>query len=284
MSDDVLAIIIPYRDRASHLEELMRTLYPVLPRNTRIIVCEQSSNHQFNRGAILNAGFRRAMQLGVDRVIFHDCDLVPCRYLFHLYLSPWPKPIVHFGCRFKRYNNDPRYFGGVIGFEVAAFPGFSNRFYGWGGEDDSLRTRVQLRDVYYPEMGTYNDLEGLETARDKLRTMKASDKCMKKREILRSERPELDNANTLNARIEYDTRPPPGVQAWVDSIEWLTITLRRRGKYQTAGREGHRRGQYLSRVETASPPRFACTPSYRRSSASPSSQSECAREHSVDRY
>ena len=255
---DILAIIIPYRNRQEYLERWMRAVYPHLRKNVRIIVCEQSRDRAFNRGAVLNAGFMHALKLGATRVIFHDCDLLPSRDLFDDYFAEWPRPIVHFGCRFSRYNNDSRYFGGVVGFEVANFPGFSNRFYGWGGEDDSLRNRVDSCDIYYPEHGDYIDMENYRTAREKLASIHPRDKCMRKREILASDNPRRDNARSLSARVNHSIVTPPGLTR--GRVDWLHVTLSRISKRRMADQGGHLTKRSRSRAADASPPRRACTP------------------------
>ena len=138
-----------------------------------------------------------------QRVIFHDCDLIPDMGLARMYMEPWPSSIVHFGARFSRYNNTPTYFGGVVGFEVGSFPGFSNLFWGWGGEDDSLYRRVNEKDISRPSGGSYRDLERLPTVKDKLRVLKSYEKCMNKRELLREDDRQYDNHTTLEARVQY---------------------------------------------------------------------------------
>ena len=104
-----------------------------------------------------------------------------------MYRAPWPRPIVHFGARFARYNNSKQYFGGVHGFTAGYYPGYPNNFWGWGGEDDALRKRVALRDVTYARVGVYLDLEGFIRPTDKLRTLDRRDKCMNKHELLQSD-------------------------------------------------------------------------------------------------
>ena len=124
---------------------------------------------------------------GAQRVILHDCDLIPDDTLLNMYRAPWPRPIVHFGARFARYNNSKQYFGGVHGFTAGYYPGYPNNFWGWGGEDDALRKRVALRDVTYARVGVYLDLEGFIRPTDKLRTLDRRDKCMNKHELLQSD-------------------------------------------------------------------------------------------------
>lgn len=185
---NVPIIVIPYRDRKTHLD-------CILARFARfhVVVVEQCDNRRFNRGALLNIGFNKALSLGAKRVILHDCDLVPDDTLLTMYTDDWPRPIVHFGARFRRYNNWKTYFGGVHGFHVDFFPGYPNQFWGWGGEDDALRTRVELKDVTYAKKGEYLDLEGYSTAKQKLQHTPYSIRCANKHELLRTDCRSDDN-------------------------------------------------------------------------------------------
>ncbi|CAI2345489.1 unnamed protein product [Caenorhabditis sp. 36 PRJEB53466] len=77
---DKIAIIIPYRDRQTHLTRLIDFLIPILQRQRldfRFIVTEQYGNDLFNKGRIMNAAFIFAESLGVDCVVFHDVDMFP---------------------------------------------------------------------------------------------------------------------------------------------------------------------------------------------------------------
>ena len=56
------------------------------------------------------------------------------------------------------------FFGGVTAFPPAVFEevnGFSNEYFGWGGEDDDLRRRMTFRNVSWTRtnatVGRYND-------------------------------------------------------------------------------------------------------------------------------
>jgi len=158
-----------------------------------VIVVEQTDALPFNRGALLNAGYVKAREAGAQRIILHDCDLIPDDTLLRMYSEPWPRPVVHFGARFRRYNNSRNYFGGVHGFTAGYFPGYPNHFWGWGGEDDALRKRTHLRDCTYAMQGEYLDLEGYGRPCDKLRSLRPEHKCGNKRELLASDNREIDN-------------------------------------------------------------------------------------------
>jgi len=232
---DVPIIIVPYRNRREHVEEWVRVMRMLLPRDCIIVIAEQSRHGKFNRGAVLNAGFRRALQLNARRVIFHDCDLIPDMGLARMYTDPWPSSIVHFGARFNRYNNTPTYFGGVVGFKVGSFPGFSNLFWGWGGEDDSLYRRVDREAISRPQGGSYRDLEELHTVKDKLRVLKSYEKCMNKRELLREDDRRRDNHITLEARVRYGR---------MLDCEWILVTPRMSNKCQKDYRARRRTEQH----------------------------------------
>lgn len=112
-----VAIIIPYRDRKTHLLQLLYYLHPMLKRqqlNYRVFVVEQVryvalcaiihilqetsrprftfpflfsvqiGNNTFNKGAIMNAAFHSILKyklllapLGYICFIFHDVDMLP---------------------------------------------------------------------------------------------------------------------------------------------------------------------------------------------------------------
>ena len=216
ISDDVPTIVIPYRARKMHLD-------CILPRfaNFPVVVVEQTDSLPFNRGALLNLGYCKARALGATRIILHDCDLVPDDTLLMMYREPWPRPIVHFGARFRRYNNSKKYFGGVHGFTAGDFPGYPNHFWGWGGEDDALRNRVNLQHATYARKGEYLDLEGYTTAKDKLRSLPRNERCNDRWERLAGDNPMADNHRVSTVRKE---------ERWERvkyNMVWGCITLRR---------------------------------------------------------
>ena len=75
-----LAVVIPYRDRAGHLAELLPALRSYLARTVvaaghecAIHVVEQLGSEWFNRGKLLNCGFSIAQE-DADHFVFHDVD------------------------------------------------------------------------------------------------------------------------------------------------------------------------------------------------------------------
>lgn len=216
-SPDVPTVVIPYRDRQTHLNCTLARL-----RHLPVVVVRQDDDeHPFNRGALLNIGYNKARDRGAQRVLLHDVDLLPDDTLLEMYSNPWPRPIVHFGARFSRYSNSKQYFGGVHGFTAGSFPGYPNHFWGWGGEDDALRNRVDLQLVTYPKCGVYLDLEGHVRPADKLRTLQAKDKCNNRYELLASDDALQDSHR--HSTLQYDA-------LWEESQEnvlWGSITFHR---------------------------------------------------------
>ena len=118
-----------------------------------IHIVEQAPGLPFNRGALLNAGFDLIRKGGGsldDIYVFHDIDLLPDPALLRQYEDP---PPVHFASVWDRYTSHimdedkkQRYLGGVLSLTGRHFVktgGFPNDFWGWGGEDDLLRDRIQ---------------------------------------------------------------------------------------------------------------------------------------------
>lgn len=215
MSIDIPIIVIPYRNRQSHLSCLLPRL-----QQFQVIVVEQMDDRPFNRGALLNIGYVQARNRGATRVILHDCDLIPDDTLLAMYRESWPRRIVHFGARFRRYNNSRNYFGGVHGFEQGYFPGYPNNFWGWGGEDDALRKRVPFRHVTYARQGEYFDLEGFRYPSQKLRSLCPSQKCKNKWELLQQ-----DNAHEDNHRVAKSVQWQVQWQPCQDNVQYGRVTF-----------------------------------------------------------
>ena len=87
----LIALVVPYRpqaeqDRAAQLaaflEHTARFLSASAAARFVVIVAQQSDDgRKFNRGALLNAGFREAQRLGIASVVFHDVDVCEARRL-----------------------------------------------------------------------------------------------------------------------------------------------------------------------------------------------------------
>ena len=197
-----VSIIVPYRNRPNQLNTWEKLVGGRLQESAEILIVEQTDDLPFNRGCLLNIGFRYSRG---HRVIFHDVDLVPNDDLLNQYCSPWPKSVVHFGSRFSRYNNTDRYFGGVTGFFRRDFPGFPNRFWGWGGEDDVLFNRTYSA-IHRPRSGHYTDLEFLPTVKHKLNTLRRVDKCLNRWELKASDHCRTDNHVTIPESVRFAHR------------------------------------------------------------------------------
>lgn len=144
-----VAIIIPYKNREDHLKALLATLHPMLQRQRTaycIFVSEQEDEGRFNKGAVMNAGFREVMKSSpFDCVIFHDVDMLPenDRNIYQCQDAPTHLSPLIDKFQYKPYGTD---FGGVTMLKPAhyiAVNGMSNLFWGWGREDDDMQFRVE---------------------------------------------------------------------------------------------------------------------------------------------
>ena len=139
-----LGICIPYRDRRSHLEELVDKLGKLLTKkgiNHKFYVGHQVDEKLFNRGAMKNIAAQYAFNDGCDYIAWHDVDMVPDENVDYSY--PENNPI-HIATQLSKYDygmNYDQYFGGVILFtkeQVEKTNGYSNEYWDWGQEDDDL--------------------------------------------------------------------------------------------------------------------------------------------------
>ena len=178
-------IIIPYRNREEHLNKLMNTLNFFSEHGLQTVIIEQSEGYPFNRGLLLNIGVKTFPDK--DYYILHDVDLVPNEDLLKYYFE-YPINPIHIGFRGQRYSKDKvipftidliNFLGGVLSISKTDFlrtNGMSNRFWGWGGEDNVQINRLNDLGIAYvfPEEGEVYDLEELKTFEEKKKLIEST--------------------------------------------------------------------------------------------------------------
>ena len=151
-----VAIIVPYRDREPHLRAFLLNIHKFLQKQQieyGIYIVEQSGNQPFNRAMLMNVGAMEAVKQHSDYqcYIFHDVDLLPedDRNLYTCPIQPRHMSVSIDSFLYRLPYDD--IFGGVSAMTVSQFKavnGFSNLFWGWGGEDDDMANRLRLKKLF----------------------------------------------------------------------------------------------------------------------------------------
>eukprot|EP00037_Helgoeca_nana_P021106 m.212158 g.212158 ORF g.212158 m.212158 type:complete len:498 (+) comp25520_c0_seq1:63-1556(+) len=141
-----LGVLVPYRDVNSELQDFVPHMHKFLKKqgiDFRIFVINQTDDWRFNRGQLINAGYTVAAQ-SCDYVVMHDVDLLPLNtnlsYRFPIRPMHLASPRIH-----PKYHYE-NFIGGVFVISNADFlhvNGLSNRFWGWGREDDDFFSRLK---------------------------------------------------------------------------------------------------------------------------------------------
>ena len=144
-----VAIIIPYRNRDKQLRTFLYNIHPILLRQELdygIYVVEQDGTSNFNRAMLMNIGYTEAIKIhDYQCFIFHDVDLVPENDKNIYSCSKQPRHMSAAIDKFKYKLPYTGIFGGVSALSKEQFQkvnGFSNRYFGWGGEDDDMWNRI----------------------------------------------------------------------------------------------------------------------------------------------
>jgi len=152
-----VAIIVPYRDRELHLRTFLLNIHSFLSRQMLdygVFIVEQfgPASDPFNRAMLLNVGAAEAVkQHDYTCFIFHDIDLLPedDRNLYTCPVQPRHLSVAIDSFLYRLPYDD--IFGGVSAMSVDHFRlvnGFSNVFWGWGGEDDDMSNRLRQKKLY----------------------------------------------------------------------------------------------------------------------------------------
>uniref|UniRef100_A0A7M5V9E0 Beta-1,4-galactosyltransferase n=2 Tax=Clytia hemisphaerica TaxID=252671 RepID=A0A7M5V9E0_9CNID len=147
------AIIIPYKARENQLKIFLRHMHPILHRSQigyRIFVIEQNDTHPFNRAKLFNVGFHEAItrfsRNQFSCFVFHDVDLLLENELNNYCCKDSPRYMCPAIDVWGYRSFSPYSFGGVVGLTEADFKkvnGYSNKYWGWGSEDDDLHWRLR---------------------------------------------------------------------------------------------------------------------------------------------
>jgi hypothetical protein len=166
-----LGVIVPYRDRTAHLDEFLSendALFCGESGQCGDLPVEQAPGLPFNRGALINVGFR-LLAPEVDYVCLHDVDRLPIEADYR-----WPERplmIIRHGLPLPERLIDVLLSSVVLVQKqhFAAANGFSNGYWGWGYEDVDLRERLlrcglahahrdgTFRSLAHPDLGSLPD-------------------------------------------------------------------------------------------------------------------------------
>lgn len=210
-----VAIIIPFRDRPQHLQTLLYNLHPVLLRQQidyQIFVVEQEGTEAFNRAMLMNVGYVEALkERTFDCFIFHDVDLLPedDRNLYTCPEQPRHMSVAVDKFKYRLPYND--LFGGVSAMSREHFQlvnGFSNVFWGWGGEDDDMANRIKAHGLHisrYPA----------NVARYKMLAHKKEKANPKRYENLKTGKKRFSTDGLANLQYELIDKRKPKLYTWL---------------------------------------------------------------------
>lgn len=138
---------MPFRDRFEELLEFVPHMFKFLKKQQipfHIFVIQQKDNNRFNRASLINVGFLHTRD-HYDYIAMHDVDLLPLNDQlkydfpaagpFHI-SSPETHPKYHYST----------FIGGILLIRNEHFElvqGMSNRYWGWGLEDDEFYVRLK---------------------------------------------------------------------------------------------------------------------------------------------
>uniref|UniRef100_A0A2A4JHQ7 Beta-1,4-N-acetylgalactosaminyltransferase n=1 Tax=Heliothis virescens TaxID=7102 RepID=A0A2A4JHQ7_HELVI len=167
-----VGIIVPYRNRLHNLGIFLNNIHPFLMAQKldyQIFVIEQNGVELFNKGRLYNAGFKEMIKFNTFHcAIFHDLDLLPLDENIMYSCPTLPRHMcatVNDTDIKKDHNISYQFkslFGGVVAMTIEQYQranGFSNLYFGWGGEDNDMFWRLRASGYpvvrYQPSVGVY---------------------------------------------------------------------------------------------------------------------------------
>ncbi|KAJ8729325.1 hypothetical protein PYW08_000906 [Mythimna loreyi] len=163
-----VAIIVPFKNRHRHLDIFLPHIHNFLMKQNihyRLYIVEQQDEKIFNKGILFNVGVKTAMGHKFPCIILHDVDLLPLDASNLYVCTNDPRHMSASIDKFRFTLPYEKLMGGVVALKAeqyVAINGYSNRFQGWGGEDDDFFHRLDpqsLNLIRFPaEMSHYKAL------------------------------------------------------------------------------------------------------------------------------
>ncbi|XP_032909089.1 beta-1,4-galactosyltransferase 3-like isoform X4 [Catharus ustulatus] len=165
------AILVVYRNQEKYLHHLLYYIHPFLQRQQlsyTIYLIQQVGTGSFNRAKLLNVGVREAMKDEEwDCLVLHNINLVP-ENDYNLYICDeyYPKHMASAMDKFQYTLPYKSFFGGVSALTPEHYMkinGFPNTYWGDGGENDDIATRIHLAGMKIvrtsPHLGRYQVID-----------------------------------------------------------------------------------------------------------------------------
>ena len=154
----LLCLVVPFRDgcgwhgkdRLVQLDEYLDYMKQWLidrgHTHFLFVVSEQSQAGLFNKGLMFNLGALVAFRAGCEHLIFHDVDQFPTNPLNDYVYRGTPTHMCTWSSMFERPDEPMRpHVGGALMMsrdDYIAVNGYSNRYWGWGLEDNDMYQRL----------------------------------------------------------------------------------------------------------------------------------------------
>lgn len=184
---------MPFRDRFDELLQFAPHLTDFLKRQEiphHIFVLNQADRYRFNRASLINTGFLYT-QHDFDYIAMHDVDLLPLNDKLN-YTAPHEGSVFHVAAPSLHPKYDyPNFVGGILLVNREDFRrvnGMSNRYWGWGLEDDEFFVRLKEATIAVKrppsDIGT-GKADTFKHIHDKLHRKRDTTKCYNQREVTR---------------------------------------------------------------------------------------------------
>ncbi|KAM3956964.1 beta-1,4-N-acetylgalactosaminyltransferase bre-4 [Aphomia sociella] len=146
-----VAILVTYRNRQSQLDVFLPYMHNFLRKQNihyKIYLIEQQDEKAWNKGMLYNIGAKYAIADKFPCLILHDVDLLPLDECNLYVCTKEPRHMSASIDKFRFVLTYDTLVGGVLALRSEQYlllNGFSNRFQGWGGEDDDFAERIVSR-------------------------------------------------------------------------------------------------------------------------------------------
>ncbi|XP_041978112.1 beta-1,4-N-acetylgalactosaminyltransferase bre-4-like [Aricia agestis] len=163
-----VALLVTYRNRQNQLDVFVPYMHNFLRKQNihyKIYVIEQEDDKPWNKGKLYNIGAKYAIADKFPCLILHDVDLLPLDESNLYACLGQPRHMSASIDKFRFVLPYDTLVGGVLAIssdQYVQINGFSNRFNGWGGEDDDLAARILKHNLLIwrlpPHMSRYSML------------------------------------------------------------------------------------------------------------------------------